>query len=69
MDTTYFPVTTFRWATQPTIFPVFGICKPDNGQKEEQGDVSPYYILFQALRFVFLDEFSTAAIEIFAEIP
>ena len=30
--------------------------------------MSPYYIRFQALRFLFIDEFSTAGIEIFAEI-
>ena len=39
-----------------------------NVQNEEKGDMSREYIDYQALRFVFVDEFSTAAIERFAEI-
>ena len=39
-----------------------------NIQKDDKTDVSPYYIRFQSLRFIFVDEFSTAAVEIFAEI-
>ena len=41
---------------------------PLNVPNEDKKDMSPYYIRFQALRFLFLDEFSTAGIEIFAEI-
>ena len=39
-----------------------------NVQNDDKADMSQYYIRFQALRFLFIDEFSTAAIEIFAEI-
>ena len=39
-----------------------------NVQTNDKTDMSPYYVRFQALRFIFIDEFSTAAIEIFAEI-
>ena len=39
-----------------------------NVQNEDKADMSHYYIRFQALRFLFIDEFSTAAIEWFAEI-
>ena len=39
-----------------------------NCQKEEKADMSQLYVGFQALRWVFIDEFSTAAVEIFAEI-
>ena len=39
-----------------------------NIQKVDKTDMSQDYIRFQVLRFIFIDEFSTAAIEIFAEI-
>lgn len=39
-----------------------------NIQKEDKTDMSQDYISFQGLRFLFIDEFSTAAIEVFAEI-
>ena len=39
-----------------------------NVQNEDKSDMSQFYIRFQGLRFLFIDEFSTAAIEIFAEI-
>ena len=41
---------------------------PMNVQNDDKTDMSHYYIRFQGLRFLFIDEFSTAAIEIFAEI-
>ena len=39
-----------------------------NVQTQDKTDMSTEYIKYQGLRFVFIDEFSTAAIEIFAEI-
>ena len=39
-----------------------------NIQKDDKKDMSQLHIRFQPLRFLFIDEFSTAAIEIFAEI-
>ena len=39
-----------------------------NVQNEDKADMSHYHIRFQALRFLFIDEFSTAAIEIFGAI-
>ena len=39
-----------------------------NIQKDDKKDMSQLHIRFQPVRFLFIDEFSTAAIEIFAEI-
>ena len=39
-----------------------------NVNQEEKSDMSPEYVQYQALRFVFIDEFSTLAIKILAEI-
>ena len=39
-----------------------------NVNQEEKSDMSPEYVQYQALRFVFIDEFSTLAINILAEI-
>ena len=41
---------------------------PMNVQHQDKTDMSLEYIKYQGLRFVFIDEFSTAAVEIFAEI-
>ena len=41
---------------------------PVNVHKDDKADMAQDYIRFQALRFIFIDEFSTAAIENFAEI-
>ena len=57
-----------------TLHSFFGITfndkdgKAKNVRNEDKTDMSPYYIRFQALRFLFIDEFSAAAIEIFAQI-
>ena len=42
--------------------------KKINVQTEDKKDISKEFLQYQALRFIFIDEFSTAAIEIFAEI-
>ena len=39
-----------------------------NVRNNDKADMSPHYVKFQALRYIFIDEFSTAAIEIFTEI-
>ena len=39
-----------------------------NVQNADKGDMSQFYIRFQALRFLFIDEFSAAGLDIFAEI-
>ena len=39
-----------------------------NIQNNDKTDISKEYLQYQALRFIFVDEFSTAGIEIFAEI-
>ena len=41
---------------------------PVNVQNDDKTDMAQDYIRFQALRFIFIDEFSTAGIEMFAEI-
>ena len=47
--------------------------KHENGttvaaQKEANNDMASVFIRYQALRFMFIDEFSTASIDVFAEI-
>ena len=42
--------------------------KSMNVRNNDKADMSPHYVKFQALRYIFIDEFSTAAIEIFTEI-
>ena len=37
-------------------------------QKESKNDMASVFIRYQALRFMFIDEFSTASIDVFAEI-
>ena len=37
-------------------------------QKEERNDVSSKFLRYQALRFMFIDEFSTGSIDVYAEI-
>ena len=37
-------------------------------QKEAKNDMASVYIRYQSLRFMFIDEFSTASIDVFAEI-
>ena len=41
---------------------------PVNVQNDDKTDMAQDYIRFQAIRFIFIDEFSTAAIDIFTEI-
>ena len=37
-------------------------------QKEERNEVSSKFLRYQALRFMFIDEFSTGSIDVYAEI-